>query len=271
MTGSFFGNFQDLASALQVTAQTTPTQVAGLVTNGIVSFIVYALTLFATIMVYYIPANYFAGALVAGVPLINRLVGGGGEGGGAIAYMKSNGANFAVSLLIAIFCSTGAIWSLEGVIVQNIPNVVEACINATNQMKNTPEAIHRFKQLVETTNNRNQLHEDYEVFLAQEQSKEEAIAQYVKTNNPADNDATYMRMKSEYTGLVCKCQIISQKLQNLGYDKDDGQGDNSDLTRHLSGSTTNTSQSPAFNSSFLVPATEEAYGVSGLTQSNSSN
>lgn len=260
MGGSvFYGNFADLSSALQITAQTAPTQMAGIVGNDLISLIVWCLTLFSNVMVCFFVAKFLAGVLISGIPFIKRFVGGDGSGG-TLEYIKQNWANALVGLVCAVIATTGACWSITGTFVQDIPQIAEAATNAVNYAKNTPESISRFKQLIATTNNQNKLAQDYQVFLNQEQQQEDALANYVKVNAPADNDPRYMQMKSNYTGTVCKCQIISQALN--GYAQKQGQPDNTEYKQHLAGQTTNTSQSGAYNKAFIVPATEQAYGVS---------
>lgn len=260
------GNFQDLASAMRITAQTTPTQLANLVANTPIQLMVDGATVFLTFMSFFIVVKFVCGAVATEIPGFSKLIGSDGGSDGILGYIKSNSAEALIAFVMATLGSTGCIYSIAGALVEAEPQIAQAASNITSYASNTPEAVDRFKQIVNTTQNDNKLYEDYQMYVNDEKTKEEALATYVKTYNPSAQDTSFLRQEADYTATVAKAQIISDRLKSDGF-QNKAQG--VDLQAHLAKQTTDTDQEPAFNPSFILQSTCQQYRVN--LQSRSSN
>lgn len=254
----FMGNFSDLASAMRITAQTTPTQLANLVTNTPVQLMVYGMCVFTTFMSFFIVCKFVVGACATELPFFNKLVGGDGGSDGVLGYIKSNGGNALLALVVASLGATGCIFSLTGSFIEAEPMIAQAASNIASYAQNTPEAVDRFKQIVNTTNNDNKLYEFYLTYVNDERSQEQSLAEYVKTYNPSSQDTVFLRKEADYTATVAKAQIISDRLKSDGYQN---KANGVDLSAHIAKQTTDTDQEPAFNPSFILQSTCQQYRV----------
>lgn len=276
----FLGGFQDIASGFYVTASQVPSAQANMLLARLQSGVSFIITLFGVAFLYIIPAIFIVKGLLSTIPgldsLVNKFGGNGNMGGGMmggggsngiIGYLGQNLMEFVVAIMFALNAGSG-LWATEmGWFSTGMASAVQKIANSAWMSADTPASIAQFKGEVKVYSDK-QLAEMYSSLLAKEGNMAQALTQYVSSNHPDANDMNFVKQKAEYTGIVARLQIISQKLTADSYAEKSGISDPNYYKQHLNASSATSNQDGVFNNSFISSGTAQKWQVSLPSSSN---
>lgn len=263
--------FDQLSQGLQTAATSVDVAQSMFFVNPITAFITLIISYLGAIMIFLIPAMWLAQTLISYVPFVNYIAGGGaggpgmggpgmgGPGGGG--GMLSGLPKMIVGAFLAMLCVTGSwltvlSWGVTG---------TEAAVNAITQSSlfsgvDTAQAIKQYKALVDVYDN-NEAATQYQTLLNKEESMASEMQNYYATYSPSDTDSAWLKKKQSYTSIVCKLQILSNKLTNSDYATQTGSDSSTSFKQHLSQTKASDQSTAPFKPSFISTSMEQSYGV----------
>lgn len=267
----YLGGLYDIAAGFNVTAQNVPAAQANMLLAKPITFISFIITVLGTLFMYIIPCLFIAKGLIATTPvgnLVNKANFAFDTGSGTFTqYLSSNWKEFIVAVLFAINAASG-LWASEmGLLSTGLAAGIQKIINASWSTADTPASIKQFKDDVKVYSD-SQVASMYESYLRQEQTVKSQLTRYVQNNHPDSSDMNYTRQKAAYTAIVCRLQILSEKLQKDNYAQNLGVSDANYFKRHLqTDSATSNSEAP-YNPNFVTPSMATSFGVTLPSGSN---
>lgn len=275
MNNVFLGGFSDIASGFFVTASQVPSAQANMILARLQSAVLMVVTIFGVAFLYLIPGIFIVKGLMATVPGLNKIsnatnsFGGVGSGGGENikSFLTSNYADFLIAIIFALNAGTG-LWATEmGWFSQGAAAVVQKVANGQWMTANTPASIAQFKSEVKVYSDK-QCAALYETYLSKERNMKQSLEQYVSSQHPDSSDMNYVNQKAAYTAVVCRLQILADKLNNDQYASKAGISDTNYFKQHLQADSASSDQDGAFNSAFVQSSMVQAFGTSIPTSSN---
>lgn len=273
MNNIFMGGFQDIAAGFYITASEVPTGQANMILAKWQSFVNMVITVAGVFFLYLIPALFIVKGMIATIPgasgLVSKLPGVdmGSGGDGILGYLKSNAKEFIVAIIFTLNAASG-LWATEmGWFSEGMAVVVQKIANANWSTADTPGSIAQFKQEVKVYSDK-QCSQMYESYLKKEATMAQALTNYIQTQHPDNNDMNFVRQKASYTGVVCRLQILSDKLQKDNYAEAAGISDANFYKRHLQSDKATSDQSGAFNPNFIQSSMVKAFGTTLPSGSN---
>lgn len=270
----FLGGFQDIASGFCVSASQVPAAQANMMLARLQSAVMLIVTVFGVAFLYIIPALFIVKGLLATVPgvgsLVNKMGGNGmgGDGGNGIrGYLSSNWAEFLIAIIFAMNAGSG-LWATEmGWFAEGSAALVQKIANANWMSSDTPASIAQFKGEVKVYSDK-QCAAMYQSYLSKEATMKQSLEQYVASQHPDNNDMNYVRQKAAYTAVVCRLQILADKLNNDQYASKAGISDPNYYKQHLQADQASSDQSGAFNPNFITQSMVQSFGTSLPSGSN---
>lgn len=268
----FLGGFSDIASGFYVTASQVPSAQANMILARWQSGISFIVTILGVAFLYLIPALFIAKGLLATIPGLNSIIskfGGGGEGGsnGILGYLGDNWLEFLVGITFALNAGSG-LWATEmGWFSEGMAAVVQKIANANWMSSDTPASIEQFKGEVKIYSDK-ACSALYSQYLDKEKNMDQSLTQYVSAQHPTNTDMNYERQKAAYTAIVCRLQILADKLNNDNYGAKSGISDPNYYKQHLQQDSADSDQAGAFNPNFVVSSMAQKFNVSLPSGSN---
>lgn len=265
--------FDQLSQGLQTAASNVDVAQSMFFVNPVTSLIAVLMSYLGSVMIFLIPALWLAQALISYVPIVQYAVGAvsgghGSMGGDGSSSPFSGAMKMILGVLLATLAATGAwmtvvSWEVAG---------IEAAANQITQANifsggNTPAAIKQYKGLVDVYDN-NEAATQYQTMLNKEGSLAAKMQHYYAQYSPEDNDPGWQKQKSEYTAVVCKAQILANKLNNSDYGAKIGSDNPDQFKQHLSQTKASDQATAPFKPSFISSSMEQAYGVELPSSSN---
>lgn len=269
----FLGGFQDIASGFFVSASQVPAAEANMLLARLQSAVMFIVTVFGVAFLYIIPAIFIVRGLLSTIPGLNSLfnkwnVGTGGfTGMGIMDYLKTNSFEFIIAIAFALNAGSG-LWATEmGWFSEGSAALVQKIANAQWMSSDTPASIAQFKGEVKVYSDK-QCASMYQSYLAKESTMKQSLEQYVASQHPDNNDMNYVRQKAAYTAVVCRLQILADKLNNDQYASKAGISDPNYYKQHVQQDSATSDQSGAFNPNFVTQSMVQSFGTSLPSGSN---